>query len=149
MKMRGPMGVGRNRKLAASALGSADEMARQIKALGANAVVTQLATANDVALVQALGAALFRAGQFKAALERLNQAAQGQDQSPSAWLFLAMVHHHLGNTRDAGGHLQKAVRWMEAEKDRPVAGGGGSFDDWPTLEVLRREAEALLKTGNP
>ena len=51
-------------------------VAAQIKSLGANAVVTQLATANDVALVQALGAANVKIDYLQPSGSAADQTAQ-------------------------------------------------------------------------
>jgi WD40 repeat protein/serine/threonine protein kinase len=68
------------------------------------------APANPVYLT-ALGAALYRAGQFDAALGRLNEAdgAPGGSGYQSNRLFLALTHLRLGHTGEAQEWLLKAV----------------------------------------
>jgi serine/threonine protein kinase/WD40 repeat protein/tetratricopeptide (TPR) repeat protein len=98
-----------------------------------------------------LGAALYRAGRFKEALQRLEEAHAAYN--PGArlrqpivynWLFQAMAQHALGHGKEAGEWLQKAVGWMDE-----VAQDKGSVPmPWNrrlTLRLLRREAETLLQ----
>jgi tetratricopeptide (TPR) repeat protein len=87
-----------------------------------------------------LGATLYRAGKFDAAIQRLNEAIklEGEGGSEFDWLFLAMSHHRLGHAAEARRWLNKAARWME-QNPRP---------DWGTrleLQLLRREAESVIK----
>jgi tetratricopeptide (TPR) repeat protein len=88
-----------------------------------------------------LGAAHYRAGDWKAALEALTKAVgTGQGAPSPQWFFLAMTHHHLGNRDEA----RKAY-------DRTVEGMAGvvSWVEYAPVkyEELRRfgaEAEELL-----
>jgi tetratricopeptide (TPR) repeat protein len=101
--------------------------------------------------VGTLGAALYRAGQFDAALKRLNEALalDGKGGSAADWLFLAMTHQRLGQPDEARKWLDKAVGWIEqAAKDKPKEGPPGQALPWDRkaeLQLLRREAEALIK----
>jgi tetratricopeptide (TPR) repeat protein len=86
-----------------------------------------------------LGAALFRAGEYDAALLRLEER-----NSPGTWnlLFRAMAHHHLGHNNEARGYLEQAQEQFKSTKTQ-----------WPLdvrTEHLRREAEELIgeATGN-
>jgi tetratricopeptide (TPR) repeat protein len=88
--------------------------------------------ATDKANARLLGAALYRAGQYEAAIEPLNQ---GQSR---AWdhLFLAMAHQRLGRTEKAREYLKRAVEQIKTARY-----------PWPESvesEQLRREAEAVL-----
>jgi eukaryotic-like serine/threonine-protein kinase len=80
-----------------------------------------------------LGAALFRAGKYDAALLQLEER-----QSPGNWnlLFRAMAHHHLGHNDQARGCLEQAQKQIKSTKTQ-----------WPLdvrTEQLRREAEELI-----
>jgi uncharacterized protein HemY len=82
-----------------------------------------------------LGAAHYRAGDWKAAvtaLEKSMELRKGGDAGD--WFFLAMAHWQLGDKEQARQWYDKAVPWMDKNK--------------PQDEELRRfraEAAALLK----
>jgi tetratricopeptide (TPR) repeat protein len=67
------------------------------------------------ATLNTLGAALYRAGKYEAAVEKLEEAMKAHPSggAPFDFLFLSMAHHHLGHTKEARHWLDKAVRWME------------------------------------
>jgi tetratricopeptide (TPR) repeat protein len=96
-----------------------------------------------------LGAALYRAGKFNAAVQRLNKAIKEEGKGGTAWdwLFLAMAHHRLGHAAEAKQWLAKAVQWIEkASNPKPdkAAGTPLPWDQRLELKVLRREAEELI-----
>jgi WD40 repeat protein/serine/threonine protein kinase/tetratricopeptide (TPR) repeat protein len=87
-----------------------------------------------------VGAALYRAGRFADAIERIERSCRtgGRDVRPRDWAFLAMAHHRLGDDQQARhclGRLRAA---------RPGAGPLRHLDELD-LEVLRREAEAVVR----
>jgi WD40 repeat protein/tetratricopeptide (TPR) repeat protein len=102
-----------------------------------------------------LGAALYRAGKYEAAIQRLTEAvrADGGQGSVLDWLFLAMAHHRLGRADEARKWLAKAARWLDDGKDRlPESRLFGQAIDWSDrleFPILRREAEALLRKAAP
>jgi tetratricopeptide (TPR) repeat protein len=109
----------------------------------------------SLSYVNTLGAALYRAGQFKEAagcLEQIDGLAEGADSdersSPAyGWYFLAMAHRRLGNQQDAAKWLNKAIDWTDRALEEHNRQGGKSLP-WnrrATLELLRQEAEGLLK----
>ena len=83
-----------------------------------------------------LGTALYRAGDWKAAIETLERADQlqgGKRLSGNAF-FLAMAHWQLGNKDEARKWYDRAVEWMDKNQ--------------PKNEELRRfraEAAELLE----
>jgi WD40 repeat protein/tetratricopeptide (TPR) repeat protein len=83
-----------------------------------------------------LGALLYRAGQYDEALRRLTQAVAKGGQGGSVWdrLFLAMAHQRLG-------HAEEAQKWLK----QAVAATSRSWPDPQEVQLLRREAEELLK----
>ena len=105
----------------------------------------------DLSAKQALGAALFRDGQFEQALRPLNEcevAPQNANTTPLyTQYFLAMTHHNLGHAAEARQWFNRA----EAETTRLLADGetkSGQPLPWNlrlTLELLRGEATALLR----
>src|SRR5262249_427272 len=93
-------------------------------------------------LRDALGAANYRAGNYTAALEWFNRGAEpqkrGRQPKPETLFFLAMTHHHLGNTEQAKQILSQAVAEAAAIKDAAVV-------DTAVLRCLRQEAEGLIQ----
>jgi WD40 repeat protein/serine/threonine protein kinase len=92
----------------------------------------------------ALGAVLYRAGQFEEAITELDEAIrlQGKGGTAFTFVFLAMAHHRLDQSSMAKKWLERAGQ--DIEKNPPA--------NWPRrleMEILRREAEALLKGSNP
>jgi tetratricopeptide (TPR) repeat protein len=98
-----------------------------------------------------VGAVLYRAGRFEDALQRLTEANAEVNDSPDLpttvvynWLFQAMAHQRLGHTEEAATWLKKAVQVI----DDPESYRLRRSQTWHrklTLQLLRREAEELLK----
>jgi len=82
-----------------------------------------------------LGVAHYRAGNWEAAVEALNQSVELRKGGDACdWFFLAMAHWKLGNKEKARTRHDQAVQWMDKNK--------------PQDEELRRfraEAAALLE----
>ncbi len=90
-----------------------------------------------------LGAALYRDGQYAAALDTLQEANKLDPKGGTAsnWLLLALVQHRLNHADEARTWLEKATREIDG---LPPA-------DWEVfiqLSLLRREAEEAIK-GKP
>jgi Tol biopolymer transport system component/tetratricopeptide (TPR) repeat protein len=93
-----------------------------------------------------LGPALYRAGEFEAAIRRMNETLTakartplGRDNNEIEFLFLAMAHHRLGHTGEARQWQEKALQAIDR------AGRRGWTNGWSlNLPILRREVEALL-----
>jgi tetratricopeptide (TPR) repeat protein len=98
-----------------------------------------------------LGAALYRAGKWEQAVQTLDENKGAN--TAFDWLFLAMAHHRQGHADKARAFWDKAVAWLDMPmRDKAVMPATGQpLDDSQTLEVqiLRREAEALLKGAKP
>jgi tetratricopeptide (TPR) repeat protein len=109
-----------------------------------------------------LGAALYRAGRFKDAVGRLQDAAlahqagrEGRQTIVYAWIYLAMAEHRLGRSEAARKWLDRAADSVAkrdvkggaegAHSDASLAEGRGSWNRRLTLQLLRNEAEAVLK----
>jgi tetratricopeptide (TPR) repeat protein len=110
---------------------------------------------NKYATRNTLGAALFRAGRYDAAIRKLQQAMEAHPKGGTAFdfLFLAMAHQHLGHTPEARRWLEKAVQWID-QADQ------GKLDDPTThlpllwiqqleLKLLRSEADRLVAPVAP
>jgi tetratricopeptide (TPR) repeat protein len=104
----------------------------------------------------ALGAVLYRAGQFEAAAQRLSEAEAAFRNAKApvstiayAWLFLAMTHERLSHREQAREWLTKAVREIEQPPaERAKDPNAGSWNRKLTLRLLRSEAEALIGRGD-
>ena len=100
-------------------------------------------TPNSQQYLNGLGAILMRAGEYEQASEQLKKALALSDDektSPSyTRYFLAMTEHHLGNSETAQEHLTQA----NASAAQELA-GSSAWNRKLTLELLRREAEALI-----
>jgi len=101
-----------------------------------------------------LGATLYRSGRNEEALrilttlvERMEKPDSKSSPSPAyTWYFLAMAHHKAGNNDEAVQWLKRANDWTDnalADKDTPP-----QWNRKITLELLRKEAEALVKNKN-
>src|SRR5262249_53239156 len=89
-----------------------------------------------------LGAAHYRAGDWKAAVAALDKAvALRQGGDAFDWLFLAMAHRKLGNHDEAPRSDNQAPQWLEKnqkslENDKVQA---------EELRRFRKEAEEVLE----
>jgi tetratricopeptide (TPR) repeat protein len=104
----------------------------------------------DPRYLGALGAVLYRAGRFKEAVERLDEANAAWEQtaanptvpSPAdTWFFLAMAHHRLGHAAEARAGLDKGIKWAKnaSNETSPM------WNRRLTLQLLRAEAESLVE----
>jgi hypothetical protein len=109
-------------------------------------------------LVQAKGIAEYRAGRMEEAVEWLRKAeallhvagADGEAEKVANFFFLSMAYHRLTRTEEAKAKYQEGLRHMEKTfggLDQYQPGKGWDWSDWPLCQVVRREAEAVLK-GN-
>jgi tetratricopeptide (TPR) repeat protein len=81
-----------------------------------------------------LGVALYRAGDWKAALEALTRSVELRNGGDSFdWFFLAMTHRQLGHRDEARRRYERAAQWMGQHAPR-----NGE------LLRFRAEAEELL-----
>ncbi len=89
----------------------------------------------DHVILNTLGVALYRAGQYAEAtliLERSRAAGKGEFEAFDLF-FLAMAHHQLGHCQEARVCYDQAVRWLDAQK---------SLRDKYARELARFRAEA-------
>jgi tetratricopeptide (TPR) repeat protein len=95
----------------------------------------------------ALGLAQYRAGQFDQALKSFTKAnVETWPYRDVNWFGLALVHHRLGHPDEARQCLDKGIQWLEREGP-PGPGRPAKIHpmDWVEAQVLRREAEEMLK----
>ena len=103
---------------------------------------------NRAAVLNTLGAACYRAGQFEAASGRLTQSIELSNEGGSAWdwLFLAMAKQKLGQTNEAKEWFAKVVEWIDRETNERTQGQLGARLSWEQrleLQALRREFELM------
>jgi tetratricopeptide (TPR) repeat protein len=119
--------------------------------------LAEMAVANapsDVNL-RALGAILYRAGRYEQSIQRLGEATKAHPSGGAAyeWLFLTMSHHRLGHSDEAQRWLEKAVEWIELAEQGKLQDSSTptplSPADRLIFQMLRREAEALIKSTTP
>jgi tetratricopeptide (TPR) repeat protein len=97
------------------------------------------------AVLNTLGAVLFRTGQYGNSVRRLEQSmAAGGGGDPLDWLFLAMAHHRLGHAPEARFWLDRSVRWLGQAADGSHVMDSLFWGDRLARGLLRSEAEALL-----
>jgi WD40 repeat protein/Flp pilus assembly protein TadD len=99
-----------------------------------------------------LGTALYRAGRFEEAIERFGElisSSSGKQETGPAGaqtrLVLAMAHQRMGNATEARSLLDEVVQWWSnVEAGKTDGAVSLRAPDWLWLQVLRREAEALI-----
>jgi Flp pilus assembly protein TadD len=86
------------------------------------------------------GALHYRAGQYAEAIRRLQERLAAANNQPGMYdyLFLAMAHQRLGKTVEAR-------QWLERALARPLPDSTYQFWDRMAVELIRREAQALIR----
>jgi tetratricopeptide (TPR) repeat protein len=93
-----------------------------------------------------LGAALYRAGDWKAAVVALDKSrGLANGGTATDWLFLAMAYRKLGNGVESRKAYEQALRWLEQNRES-LARDRHQTDE---LRRFRREAEAVLQLKKP
>jgi WD40 repeat protein/Tfp pilus assembly protein PilF len=97
-----------------------------------------------------LGAALCRAGEYDAAIQRLRQSIQvgGKDGHPRDWLFLTLAYYQVGHNEEAIKWLDQAARVLRPPgggKTREPAGGQLAANERLELLILLNEMETLVR----
>ena len=89
-----------------------------------------------------LGAAHYRAGDWKAAVAALDKSLELRKGGDAAvQLFLAMAHGKLGNPHEARKAYKQAVQWLEENKEA-LENDKGQAEE---LLRFRAEAEEVLQ----
>jgi WD40 repeat protein len=127
-------------QICALAWGVPDDTLRTAVALAEAAVADEHAPKEQRGTrLLALGAILCRTGQYERAINRLQQAWEKRS-NPEAQLFLALAYHGKGQLREAEQALKQAVDGIEAA-------GPQRWDRRLEWQLVRREAEAVLREG--
>jgi hypothetical protein len=100
-----------------------------------------------------LGAVLVRAGRTRAAIAALEQSVRRNGHGGNAfdWLFLAMAHHRLRQTKEATAALATARDWI-AHGDESALPNPYALSPLPwytKLELLLREVEGQISRPAP
>jgi WD40 repeat protein/serine/threonine protein kinase/tetratricopeptide (TPR) repeat protein len=108
---------------------------------------------NNADYLDTLGAALYRAGRYEEAAQRLTEAEAALQPTshtghPVAYarLFLAMTQRRLGHAEDARRWLDKV---LPATAETRTDTGASTWNRRLTLQLLSREAEGLLQESAP
>ena len=97
-----------------------------------------------------LGAILYRAGRIEEAIEQLGRsvAAHGAGGTHYDALFLAMANHRIGHAEEARSWLRRASEVPPVAMSKPDASGPSSWIPRIEIEMLRREAAAMIETSD-
>jgi serine/threonine-protein kinase len=102
------------------------------------------------------GALAYRTGRFRDAMGPCEESLRVDPKLGRAvlnWLWLAMAHERLGETKEARRWSEKAREWFDKYGDAmpnlPEDELGLHFHNWLEAQILRREAEALLSRQPP
>ena len=105
---------------------------------------------NDYNYLSTLGTALFRAGEYQKALDKLNEAIKFRKDgaTPYDHFVYAMAHHELGHKDEARKSLETARAWI-AERAAALKEGKGIPDFYSALDrvqyaFLEREVRERL-----
>ncbi len=88
---------------------------------------------DDGPIVNTLGVANYRAGQWQSAIESMEKSLDLQGDNGRDWFFLAMAHWQLGHKAEARQSYDKAIAWMNEN---------ARLDE--ELHRFRAEADELL-----
>jgi tetratricopeptide (TPR) repeat protein len=107
----------------------------------------EMGIANETSgwLTHAAGMAHFRVGDYKKALERLQQSADSNWEPELNQLAFALVYAKQGEMAKARANLQLAKQWF-ADKETQKTDGYYSVQvtDWLEANLLLREVEKLI-----
>jgi tetratricopeptide (TPR) repeat protein len=99
---------------------------------------------DNMFVLAATGAALFRAGRPDEAIGQISQAIeQSRGENVENWLFLAMAHHHAGQSQEAQRWFDRAVNWLD-EPSGNLPSSATPWQDRLIRGLLRREAESMI-----
>jgi tetratricopeptide (TPR) repeat protein len=98
------------------------------------------------------GALAYRAGRYREAVPLFEKSLEADSRPGRAvvnWLWLAVTYQHLGKIEEARRWLVKAQTWLDQYHDGMPARAeeevGLHLHNWLEAQVLRREAEALVR----
>jgi serine/threonine-protein kinase len=102
------------------------------------------------------GALHCRAGRFQQAVALFEQSLRAEPKLGRTvlnWLWLALANQRLGKLEEARRWLDKATAWLDQCRDGIPARAeeelGLDLHNWLEAQVLRREAEAMIRPADP
>jgi tetratricopeptide (TPR) repeat protein len=102
------------------------------------------------------GALVYRAGRFREAVPLFEQSIRANPKPGAAvlnWLWLALARQRLGEAEEARRWLTKAQAWLDQFREGMPARAGDELGlhrhNWLEAHVLRREAEAQIRSESP
>jgi tetratricopeptide (TPR) repeat protein len=100
------------------------------------------------------GALAYRAGHYQEAAQFFEKSLQADSRPGCAvvnWLWLALAQHRLGNSEEARRWLNKATAFLDELRGSLPDGAeehfGLDLHNWLEAQILRREAETLIRQG--
>jgi tetratricopeptide (TPR) repeat protein len=105
--------------------------------------------------LQVAGLAYYRAGKYEKAVTTLTEAVNDHPDfahNVTNWLVLSMAHQQMNQPIEARQWLAKAVRKidkLQPSEGHRFAPQGWEWYDWLGVQLLRREAERLVKADDP
>jgi tetratricopeptide (TPR) repeat protein len=98
------------------------------------------------------GALAYRASRYQKAVSFFEKSLEADSKPGRAvvnWLWLALAQQRLGKAKEARRWLNKATAWLDQYRDgmpdRAEEDQGLHLHNWLEAQVLRREAEALIR----
>jgi hypothetical protein len=95
----------------------------------------------------------YRAGQFDQAVQHLLESEEvipGWEARVVNRLVLALAYHRLDQADKARHYLKEAVHWIDVDMPKVAVGDRSLYPhDWLACQLLRREAEDLMKEPGP
>lgn len=97
---------------------------------------------------RALGGLLLRSGKPTAAIAELEKVPDAKGLRGETLYLLALAHHAKGDVENARRLMNEADAWTAQFLKRLPADSRDPWRPWLTLELLRREAHAVItETG--
>jgi tetratricopeptide (TPR) repeat protein len=126
--------------------------AREDAARAARLAAVELMNNTDFWALTERAALLQRAGRSDLAVPLLEKSLKANEKPGAAvlnWLWLALAYQELSKTEEARRWLERASTWLDQHDEGLPARAeetlGLHLHNWLEAQVLRREAEALLK----
>jgi hypothetical protein len=95
--------------------------------------------------VRFLGQALYRNGQYEAAVRHFDQLVKTKPLWGDDQLFLAMAQHQMNNVGGARDSLARATAWIDGLERTHAEGDYWAWFDRVRVRRLHKEARALIE----
>jgi tetratricopeptide (TPR) repeat protein len=94
--------------------------------------------------LHALGLALYRKGEFEAAIGRLTESEKADWEPVMDWLVLALCHHRLGHAAEARKYLARATELLARRPPAKLFTAALFSTDVEEAVLMRREADRVI-----